>query len=232
MTGEYMTFVDSDDFLHPQFFEILWQALQATGADIAAASFLRVFEETPVQIQEYSFSEKSCDILGLRQACKSNLLGYCCSKLILCKAIGKLRFKSDCSFGEDTIFFLELMERNPSLRILVYYRELYYYYCSRADSLSNSNREKSIMSLLVYLREKAASKSIERIYLETSIRRCLYFRYHFTYIQKNLRLAKEIGKLSRSHIFQLLRSKKLQSAGQARTVVFYSVACLLQKACN
>ena len=34
MTGEYVTFIDSDDFVHPQYVELLYRAVQDTGTSI------------------------------------------------------------------------------------------------------------------------------------------------------------------------------------------------------
>ncbi len=41
-TGEYIAFVDSDDFIHPQYVEKLLQACTETGCDIALGFFARV----------------------------------------------------------------------------------------------------------------------------------------------------------------------------------------------
>ncbi|MCH5270483.1 MAG: glycosyltransferase family 2 protein [Lachnospiraceae bacterium] len=43
-TGEYIFFVDSDDFIHPDMIRILYQNLQAAEADISVCGFLPVLE--------------------------------------------------------------------------------------------------------------------------------------------------------------------------------------------
>ena len=47
-TGEYITFIDSDDWVHPQFFEILIQSLQNDNTDAAICGFSQVekYEDT------------------------------------------------------------------------------------------------------------------------------------------------------------------------------------------
>lgn len=205
MTGDYMTFVDSDDYLHPQFFSLLYEALQSTGSDVAAADYRDVFDPEPVEMAELSFSEKRCSRVGLSSACCSRLLSICCCcKLAACRLVGNTRFKTDFSYGEDTLFFMELWENHPDTRFLIYSADLYFYYRPRMDSLSNGHRGSNIVYLLGYLWEKA--KTNERIYLESTVRRCLYFRYHFTNIQKNKSLRRQVGRLCRGCFFPLLRS--------------------------
>lgn len=41
--GEYLAFVDADDFVEPDFLEVLTDAAQASGADIACCNFSRYF---------------------------------------------------------------------------------------------------------------------------------------------------------------------------------------------
>lgn len=204
MTGEYMTFVDSDDYLHPQFFSLLYQALQRTDSDVVATDYRDVFDPQMVEMPEQSFSEKRCTRISLSAACCSRLMGLCCCKLMSCRLIGATRFKPEVSFAEDTIFFLELWEQHPDTKFLIYYADLYYYFRPRADSLSNSRRESNVHSFLSYLLEKARAN--EQIYLESAVRRCLYFRYHFTNIQKNKSLRHQISRLCRNCFFPLLRS--------------------------
>lgn len=43
-TGEYITFIDGDDYIHPQFIELLFQAAELAKADMAVCGFLRVTE--------------------------------------------------------------------------------------------------------------------------------------------------------------------------------------------
>lgn len=43
-TGKYISFVDSDDYVHPAFFKRLHEALIENGADIAECSYLKVNE--------------------------------------------------------------------------------------------------------------------------------------------------------------------------------------------
>lgn len=46
--SEWLAFVDSDDWVHPSYFEALYHAAQNTGVDIVAAEFKRTSDESPL----------------------------------------------------------------------------------------------------------------------------------------------------------------------------------------
>ena len=47
--GEYLSFVDGDDWVSPYYIENLYRALEQAGADFSASCFEEVFEGQPVQ---------------------------------------------------------------------------------------------------------------------------------------------------------------------------------------
>ena len=57
MTGEYLTFVDPDDYVHPQYVELLYRALQESGTEVAICGIDKVEEEEPVQTERISCSK-------------------------------------------------------------------------------------------------------------------------------------------------------------------------------
>jgi len=51
--GQYISFIDSDDWVHPEFLETLYQLILSTDSDIAASDFLRTSTENlPVFLEE------------------------------------------------------------------------------------------------------------------------------------------------------------------------------------
>ena len=59
MTGEYVTFVDPDDFVHPQYVELLYRALKESGTEIAICGFETVADENGTSDQpEYISFER------------------------------------------------------------------------------------------------------------------------------------------------------------------------------
>ncbi len=51
--GQYISFIDSDDWVHPEFLESLYQLTRSTDADIAASDFMRTSTENlPLTLEE------------------------------------------------------------------------------------------------------------------------------------------------------------------------------------
>jgi glycosyltransferase involved in cell wall biosynthesis len=61
MTGKYVTFVDSDDALHPEAIRILYDALIGDGSDMSVGRF-KVFSEHP-EAEEISDGERESRVL-------------------------------------------------------------------------------------------------------------------------------------------------------------------------
>lgn len=58
-TGEYLTFIDSDDYVSKDFIEALINGLESCGADICATGFKKVFEDSPEETPQQDFEVKS-----------------------------------------------------------------------------------------------------------------------------------------------------------------------------
>lgn len=57
MKGEYVCFVDSDDFLHKDYVKTLYENLIKTDADISICDFLLYYDDTPVDIETLPVEE-------------------------------------------------------------------------------------------------------------------------------------------------------------------------------
>ena len=46
---DYITFIDSDDWVDPRYLEVMWSSLQKTGCEVAICGHKKVFEQTLVE---------------------------------------------------------------------------------------------------------------------------------------------------------------------------------------
>lgn len=122
--GDYVAFVDADDFLEEDMVEHLADLLEKTGCDVAGCGF-REFgpedvgqEEDGVQAlsrmrparEAQAFLQQAETLSGLefmkRGILKSDT--RCWSKLYRKESIGAVRFAEGLSIGEDMLFLLDL----------------------------------------------------------------------------------------------------------------------------
>lgn len=59
--GEYIGFVDSDDYIHPQMYEILYNSIIRKNGDIAICDYEKVYPEEPLRKMEF-YNENSKNI--------------------------------------------------------------------------------------------------------------------------------------------------------------------------
>ena len=222
MTGEFVTFVDPDDFVHPQYVEVLLAAQRLSGSDNIIGKFLQTRStEALNDYPRYALSAHDIDIISAVDACRYSVAnsGVSC-KLISRDSIGNVRFPKEFSYGEDTLFFLDLYSMQPYMKVGIIPHALYYYFVGRADSLVHTRRDRDIIRYLSALADKSTVKETERVYLETLIRRGLYFRYYYTYIQAEPDISKQIGKILFQRIKQLMCSSLFSFHFKATRTIF------------
>lgn len=108
-SGEYIGFVDSDDEIEPQMFEIMHKNMIEKSADLSVCGQTQsgtgkrttnFFDSVKVLERDETIKE-----LLLNRA----ILGGPCNKLFLSKKIGDLRFDENIAMGEDFLFVIKYL---------------------------------------------------------------------------------------------------------------------------
>ncbi len=152
-TGEYIMFVDADDYVKNDYVTTLVEALEENNADIISSGYLEKENENTIQV-----SHKKREIQGIEEYYQF---------LIYLKELkehttdvasvwGKL-FKKDILeniefepfvFSEDALFVFSLMNKNAKLTVIDYCG---YVYVRRKDSLTVKSNYSSKQYLMDYL---------------------------------------------------------------------------------
>ena len=134
-TGEYLTFVDSDDYIAENMYEILIAAMRRTGAEIACCGmyFMKNGEivSTHSRNQEASFTaEEALKCLLL----KEDFYGGVCDKVFQKRMFNGIEFPKG-EIYEDLAIIPRVMDRAG---ILVHVGVPLYYYCMDGASITRS----------------------------------------------------------------------------------------------
>ncbi len=136
--GEYISFIDSDDYVLPGFFSNLLTVAKSYDADVCCCGFTKVLNGKNVR---YSLADEPCLVPPfdyLRDMLFGSLAGYAWNRLYRKRALDSLHFE-DSSVGalaEDLLFncaLWNLIER------VVYAPSCLYCYVVRDGSLSNAH---------------------------------------------------------------------------------------------
>ena len=155
--GEYIAFVDSDDWIHPQMLEILYLVGKKTQADIISFGFTKVNEYSP-QMPLYRINQKVNDF-GVydREYILDNLYGRfqqeinveVCKKLHKKEIFNNIRFRKGIIHEDDDIFLDVMLQIKTAAVSQI---PLYYYYMSPTSIMRSGFSEKEFVRLDIAMR--------------------------------------------------------------------------------
>ena len=198
MTGEYVTFVDSDDFIHPQYFECLHYAITKSSADLVITEPTRVSsQDLPIAMEQVSVSSLDIkDATRIQVYRDVELRSYCHCKIVKSSVVGAYRFLVGFTISEDILFFASLWENNPNLRCCTFIKSLYFYYQGNPNSAVAASNEHELLKATRYCIERSTlSRENEQIYLYMAICQGIWHRYYGSVIKGDKTILKEANPL-------------------------------------
>lgn len=180
--GEWISFVDSDDWLHPQFFEILLNQAHNVIADVIVSDHLRTEDIVPYEkyvITDITFSQMTIDKVFRN----SHIRNYVWGKIYKAELLRDKAFDEDIIFGEDTLFNVLVLGIDG---IKVYYtsEQLYFYYERDNSAVNTIGRFKQtvLYEKFIELAILDNRENMKKIYLTESMKRALRARYSAKFI--------------------------------------------------
>ena len=189
-TGEFIAFIDSDDWIHPRLFGILADNMKQYDADIIACDFLQCdkpeLEQTVIP-DEVMVKQFEKDNLQMRK----KLMAYIWGKLYRAELLENVRFDTSVSVCEDLVFSIDVLNQSEKNKLAFVDSKLYYYF-TREDSASNSCDQierANAGNALLKRAEAADSKELQGVYLDEAFRLLIKARYEILKTSDNEQLA-------------------------------------------
>ena len=171
--GAYITFIDSDDWVEPNYLDVLYTALKENDTDVAISTYKRFAQDGVFYLRSYSREDDEFLNIGTRS--RDSFLEILprlgeldhsfysiSSKLIKREIIGNLLFDEQVSYAEDLNFFFYLY---LGVESVVYVRDYTYVYRTHDASTSqNVNELQALQELEIY---KKMFQQIDRMGLPT-----------------------------------------------------------------
>lgn len=136
--GKYLTFVDGDDRVHPNYLENLYQCIKKNNVDLVIGSIKKVWsnsDKTITIIPPYLGYRKMDDIMPsfARSQQDTGIFGICTAKLFRRSLVQNICFNESLCLAEDFDFYLNLY----NLVNTVYFDDKpYYFYLQSAENSS------------------------------------------------------------------------------------------------
>lgn len=153
-TGEYIFFLDVDDYIHPQCFEILYNIMQKSNLDIAGCNY-KTTDSLCEKADEYIYCDDfKYNILEnpVKQLLNRKIPISVWNKLYKTSAIKNIRFIKDIYF-EDIYFTTAILSQQS--KIAKTELELYFYYQSPQSITRSSFNNKKIDSYVTTIKKIA-----------------------------------------------------------------------------
>jgi len=231
--GQYIGFVDNDDYIHPEMYEVLYNLIEKTGADMSVCGVNNCYVNniTPQYPREETFVCDNTTAFKLLME-GDKIPGSCCNKLYKRKLFENLRFPRDLIY-EDAYILTDLMQRVSAVAVTTV---PYYYYVHRAKSITTARfSPKALDCITVYSRNLEIVKKNFPTLLQQG-----YFRYfwaHFVVLDKMLttdnykRLDpyKKVVKVLKQNAFKIFRNKCFKRGRRIAALVLLANVALYRQ---
>lgn len=183
-TGEYMAFLDCDDYLDEKCIENLVELMEKQKSDIVITSIKKVSEAENKIIEKFNYKNENITLRELAQNFfeydKNSGLKVVWNKLYKKDLIKDIYFDKEYKIGEDFIFNLQVLERCERITFI---EDSYYNYIVNPNSVTNKtkmsynefyeiekiiNYRKKLEQL--YMRIGVTEEQIHKFYLEQDYR--------------------------------------------------------------
>lgn len=212
--GDYIVFVDSDDCIHPQMIERLYNLLMKYQADMAICSFQDIEEnEMPlyakydVQGKEYCFEKENI----MNQLQSRNLLTVVAwNKIYKARLFENIRYPKGYIHEDEFVIhkLLHLCTRT------VYTEEKLYYYRKRGDSIMGNISPKKIQDIYLAYEDRISfleEKQYGRIITDTKLQLMHQITKYYKLIKK-IDDANELLAYMGDKFAELYQQKEVQEA--------------------
>lgn len=168
-TGDYLTFIDADDYVDENFIYKLLKGIQEV--DIAICGYEKRSEYSDELIKEFlipNIGKLTKEKVIFHTICTNMLGTYMCNKIIRHSMVGSIKFDTSLSIGEDMVFLIEYMKKCSTY---TYINEPLYKYRMNQNSALNKLCKKSDGINMIKKWESAinSAKKVKELLAEESM---------------------------------------------------------------
>lgn len=133
-SGEYITFVDGDDYVSTNIYSDMMKIVKEQGVDCCVCDYCEIFKDGSIQKSKYHYKNT---ILNNEECIKAflvdNISPSTWDKIFKAELIKKyVRFESKLEVGEDILFCLNFFYRAERVYLL---NQIHYYYAQQEKSV-------------------------------------------------------------------------------------------------
>lgn len=232
-SGEYITFLDSDDYVDSRFVELMYKKAETTKCDVVFCDYSEVNEDEKVLVKnrtkclnefisgkEAALKQLTDDItIGMRSAIyKTSIIKD-----------NNLFFDSKRKYGEDMIFIVKALlyaDKVISVNEILAYYVIWGNSVTQNVSLKHLDCYYSYVDLLEYVRENKNLEKIERFLLEFKIPYSI--SHIFSVLGSDVNFHKDLFDfLNKNDVRKYLKNYKIQKIDKNNIRYFVQCKCMI-----
>ena len=232
-TGEYIGFVDADDYIEPNMYEEMSDNLKENNADIVICDYNtndREKQRKTKQEKNHKYTN-NIEIISKDEACNKLFFDYSCrgflwNKLykrdILCNAGKIILFDKNIKILEDLVYNYIIFQNANKI---VYNHHPFYNYIQREDSVLNSGYSMANMTsrmalgkLIKIVKNEKIRDNLKREYLREISCICAYLAKNNLMDQETI---DKLKKEKKKYKAEILNSKYLTISQKIKTTMWY-----------
>jgi len=204
-SGQYIAFVDSDDWVHSRYFEILLNGLQTHNADAAVCREREVWsyeEDTVLEGDVCAFRELTRQQIFQDHSAKRRVWG----RLYRRDLVGQHRFQPEIKLSEDIVFNLGVLFSRNDVKLIITEAPMYYYLMRSNSAVHTLLGDQLEPVVKWYLHQiPLVDDEVGAYYIVSALKALYSWRYHAALL-RNARDRAEIRSLLRQTMPKLWRS--------------------------
>lgn len=216
--GDYIAFVDSDDWISPLMYEKLLDGIELTGSDIAMCGYIYSdgIEEKTEKIAD--INELLIDSQFANAIYTNRLRSFAWNKIYKRNLIINRKFEVGRCY--EDVWFMNLIAGDVKKAYLL--QDCLYYYFQRSDSITHDMTVKSLKNMMDYFEALKERKVICNNYSEVVREKidieilCVFYqlaRMSYLFSEKGLYLCTKSWIKNSVNIFRCLKRMNLRTGG-------------------
>lgn len=176
--GQYIAFIDSDDWIHPDYFELMLSCIHKYGSDLVICDAVRTETQTPYPA--LSADSVSTECQRYDQIGGDRFFRYCVwGKLFPAGLIKCFAFVEERRVMEDVLFMNDIFFHNPDMTACHIRKELYYYFDRPGSTSSGVGYNGVFLTAQAYCdkAQTAGSEQVKKRFAIAALKQLLSARY-------------------------------------------------------
>jgi len=171
--SKYTTFLDSDDWIEPDFFEQLVKSAELSDADVTICGIERFDDKTNRQICVEAVDGKTVNVADGENICELAYINPALYNKLFRTEIAQKAIFREMKRSEDTCYFFEILRY---VNKLVYTNKVGYHYRVRSDSLTGIMDAGVCDSMMSGFRELISNNPIDGLYYRQELETQIFIR--------------------------------------------------------